>query len=231
MKTSLPQLLLVEDDPVSAAYLRHAATALPAQVDTAASIAEALAHATARPHDLLLVDAHLPDGEGAHLLQALDAVGIATPALAHTATSDEGVRQELLEAGFLDVLVKPLGVAELQLALRRFLPRPSHRINEARLPDWNDAAALAALGETAHVEALRGLFLKELPGQRARVAEASTDFAAIHGELHRLAASCGFVGADRLGGAVRALLDHPHDAATMQAFLSAADALLADPAP
>ena len=33
--TALPRLLLVEDDPVSAAFLREAAAALPALVDVA----------------------------------------------------------------------------------------------------------------------------------------------------------------------------------------------------
>ena len=38
---ALPRLLLVEDDPVSAVFLRDAATALPAAVDVAGNIADA----------------------------------------------------------------------------------------------------------------------------------------------------------------------------------------------
>ena len=94
-------------------------------------------------------------------------------------------------------------------------------------PHWNDAGALAALGDAAHVSALRSLFLKELPAQRERVAMAANDASAMRMELHRLAASCGFVGADRLGDAVRSLHADPRNADAMQAFLAAADALIA----
>ena len=41
MKSPLPRLLLVEDDPVSLAFLHAAATALPAQAWSATSMADA----------------------------------------------------------------------------------------------------------------------------------------------------------------------------------------------
>jgi hypothetical protein len=52
------------------------------------------------------------------------------------------------------------------------------------------------------------------------------DAATMQADLHRLAASCGFVGADRLRDAVRRLMDDPTDPAAMQAFTAAADALI-----
>ena len=71
-----PCLLLVEDDPVSAAFLRDAAAALPARVVDAGTLAEAMAEAAATRFDLWLVDANLPDGRGESLLQALRARGV-----------------------------------------------------------------------------------------------------------------------------------------------------------
>ncbi|GHC06224.1 response regulator [Thermomonas carbonis] len=223
---ALPRLLLVEDDPVSAAFLRDAASALPAEVQVAGSLAEAGRAIAQTYFDLWLVDANLPDGRGEILLDA-GACGANTPALAHTATNDAAARERLLAAGFIEVLCKPLGVAALHAALRRHLPLPSHRVNDAALPDWNDAGALAALGEVSHVEALRQLFLRELPARRARIVAAAGDVAAMHAELHRLSASCGFVGADRLRDAVRLLMASPSDPAAMHAFVVAADALIA----
>ena len=108
---ALPRLLLVEDDPVSAVFLRDAATALPAEVDVAGSIADALVLAGSRRYDLYLIDANLPDGRGESLLQQLRERGIATPALAHTAARDTSIRERPLAAGFIDVLCKPLTVA------------------------------------------------------------------------------------------------------------------------
>ena len=224
--SALPRLLLVEDDPISAAFLRDAASALPADVHVACNLAEARRAIEAIDFDLWLLDANLPDGRGETLLDHARA-GIRTPALAHTAADDVAARDRLLAAGFVEVLRKPLGVATLHAALRRHLPMPSHRVADTDLPDWNDAGALAALGDVAHVDALRELFRRELPGQRARIAAAGSDVAAMQAELHRLAASCGFVGADRLRDAVRHLMASPSDPAAMQAFADAADAALA----
>ena len=224
--SALPRLLLVEDDPISAAFLRDAASALPADVHVACNLSEARRAIEAIDFDLWLLDANLPDGRGETLLDHARA-GIRTPALAHTAADDVAARDRLLAAGFVEVLRKPLGVATLHAALRRHLPMPSHRVADTDLPDWNDAGALAALGDVAHVDALRELFRRELPGQRARIAAAGSDVAAMQAELHRLAASCGFVGADRLRDAVRHLMASPSDPAAMQAFVAAADALIA----
>lgn len=224
-----PRLLLVEDDPVSAEFLRAAATALPAEVDVAPSMAEALACASTQQHDLYLFDANLPDGRGETLLRQLRELGLATPALAHTAAREYPLRERLLAAGFVDVLCKPLTVAELHDALRSHLGSPPPGCGTP--PRWDDDAALAALGgQQAHVDALRDLFLRELPGQRQRIEGAGVqgDEAAIRAELHRLVASCSFVGAARLATAVRELQAAPLDAPALQRFCFALDDLLGD---
>lgn len=221
-----PRVLLVEDDPVSAAFLRDAASALPAEVHVAGSIAEARRAIDAGQFDLWLVDAHLPDGPGEALLGA-DHCDPGTPALAHTAATEPAVRERLLSAGFRDVLCKPLGIGELHAALRHHLGTTS-RIEEPRQA-WDDAAALRAMGgERGHVEALRELFLQELPDQHLRVRDAAMagDEAAIRAELHRLTASCSFVGAAGLAAAVRELQSGPLQPQALQRFDAAVDALL-----
>lgn len=224
MNPPLPRVLLVEDDPVSAAFLREACAALPAGVAVAGTVAESRLALAGAPIDLLLVDAHLPDGPGEAVLMAMRERGLAVPAVAHTAAGDATTRDRLLAAGFAEVLVKPLTVATLHAALGRHLAPPG----ASSPPAWDDAAAAAALGDGAHVEALRGLFRQELPQQRERVerAAAAGDPAAVRAELHRLAASCGFVGAARLALAVRALQAAPLDAAARRAFAGAVDDLL-----
>ncbi len=228
---SMPLILVVEDDLVSAAYLSDATASLPAQVDVAGSVAEAVAlaasHAHPNAHALLLIDAHLPDGSGQALLQALRDRGITAPALAHTAAGEIALRDELLATGFVEVLRKPIGVTDLKLALQRHLPRAIPASAQmADLPRWDDAASLAALGgQRANVDALRGLFREELPGQRHRITKASSEGneIGVRDELHRLVASCGFVGAARLGHAVRQLHAMPLDAkalATLQSEIS-----------
>jgi DNA-binding response OmpR family regulator len=229
-----PRILLVEDDPVSRSFLRSAAEALPAQVDAVDSCMAAIDAARQQPHDLWLVDANLPDGSGIELLARLRAMSTTTPALAHTASEHAADHAALRTAGFLDVLVKPIGVRELQATLCRALGF-DHAVAGgdppcARLPDWDDDAALAALkGEQTHVATLRRLFLDELPQQRDAVdgALGEQDASRARRTLHMLRASCGFVGATRLAEAVRELESDPHSALARGRFRAAVDDLLA----
>ena len=220
-----PRLLLVEDDPVSQAFLRAALEGLPATVEVAASLAEALA--AAQGHDLWLIDANLPDGNGSTLLARLRAGSPTTTALAHTADDSPALARQLHEAGFDGVLVKPIAAAELQAKVRAALGLPSpvatglSRDETAVMPLWNDDAALAALNGNRDAAAqLRKLFLAELPGQCERIATAlrSGDVETARGELHRLKASCGFVGAVRLQTEASALNQSPDNAELLAAF-------------
>lgn len=222
--TALPRILLVEDDPTSRAFLAAAAAATPARVDEADGVASALALAAATRHDLWLVDANLPDGSGAGLLQRLRAAHAGAVAIAHTASTEPAAAEALRAAGFDEVLVKPLPAAAVQAAIRSRLGSTQAAAPAAR-PVWDDEAAAAALnGNMTHVQTLRGLFADDLPNSRARVqaAAAHGDVAALLAELHKLRASCGFVGAGRLADAVVALQAGPDDPARMAAFDAAA---------
>ncbi len=223
----LPRLLLAEDDPVSAAFFTTTLEALPAHIDHAVGIADALHLADANPHALWLIDANLADGSGMELLARLRARFPDTPALAHTAADGDALRERrLLDAGFAVVLHKPITPSRLLAAVRACLPAAL----AATADDWDDDAALKALnGQSAHVKALRELFLSELPGTRERVvlgAQAG-DVDALRAELHRLQASCGFVGAARLADAVVTLRNAPDSSTALAELVDAADALLA----
>ncbi|HBN53507.1 MAG TPA: hypothetical protein DD456_05580, partial [Stenotrophomonas sp.] len=113
-----PRLLLVEDDATSQGFFRTALEALPATVDVAASVAQALQMGGATRHDLWLIDANLPDGTGQELLQRLRALHAGVPALAHTADNGAGTRQSLRDAGFERFLAKPMTRADLLDAVR-----------------------------------------------------------------------------------------------------------------
>lgn len=229
----MPRVLLVEDDPASRLFLAGALEAMPATVVVAGTVADALRLAADSPaFDLWLVDANLPDGSGAGLLRGLRALDQATPALAHTASRERDALDALLAAGFAEVLVKPLTAATLQAGVGRVLgiAGPA-RIAEppmrcGKLPVWDDGAAATALGgDPAHVAALRALFLAELPAQRDAVLAALDrgDTGAAAAELHRLQASCGFVGAARLAAAVDALRARMDSGEARAGFAHAAD--------
>lgn len=231
MKTPqvLPRILLVEDEPTSRAFLAAAARAIPAEVDEAADLAAALALAHTTRYDLWLLDANLPDGSGSELLARLQREHPAVPGIAHTAASDAGVLQALSAAGFTDVLLKPLPAATVQAAVRRVLGLSADGASIAGAagdrPLWDDDAAANALnGHRSHIETLRSLFLAELPQARQRITAAASqgDVDAMSAELHKLRASCGFVGAVRLGMLVQALQQAPRDAGVLALFDAAA---------
>jgi DNA-binding response OmpR family regulator len=215
-------LLLLEDDPVSAAFLHQVLASLPARVTHAASLASARALAC-RSQQLWLFDARLPDGHSRDLLAELRARGLDTPALALTADDSPAVLQALRAAGFLDALAKPLSASALLASVRGHLP-PTHGA-----PAWDDAAALAALGgQPASVAALRALFLQELPNQVHAVSAclAQGHRADAQSQLHRLKASCALVGALPLLDAVRRLSLAPDDGEARRHFEQRAADLL-----
>lgn len=177
-----PRFLLVEDDIISRGFFKAALETLPADVDTADSLASALASAEPGAHDLWLIDVNLPDGNGAQLLRELRRSHPDTPALAHTADGDTSIHARLREAGFSDTLVKPLGRDQLLKAVRRALVNSPAGIAVAPAPaaielngqDWDETAALAALnGQRNHLIALRELFLAELRNCRASAMRSS----------------------------------------------------------
>lgn len=228
-----PRLLLVEDDATSQGFFRAALEALPATVDVAGSVAQALQLGGATRHDLWLIDVNLPDGSGQELLLRLRALHPGVSALAHTADNRADIRQSLREAGFERLLVKPMTRANLLDAVRGCLGHtgaseaPANE--EPATPDWDENAALSALnGQQAHVVALRELFLSELPVARDAVSVAlrQHDDGALRSQLHRLQASCGFVGASRLGRAVRQLHQAPESDLARRQFDAAVSALL-----
>lgn len=218
MNAMNPRLLLLEDDPVSAAFLRQALAALPAEVLHAGTLAAARRLASADQW-LWLFDARLPDGNGGELLQELRGVGFSVPALALTAEDHPDALDRLGQSGFVRVLAKPVSAGALQAAVREWLPAPC--------PAWDDAMALCALGGSRQaVDALRALFLAELPDQAREISEALArgDEARAQAQLHRLKASCGFVGAATLLRTVQALSHRPADAAARAAFRAQAGA-------
>lgn len=229
-------ILLVEDDPTTRAYLTALLETVPARVEAADSVAAALHLAERKAHDLWLVDAHLPDGSGIELLAALRTRGLRTLALAHTAARDRSELDPLIRAGYAEVLLKPveagawLGTIRRALGLRADVAAAAATVPPSgKLPIWDDDAAMRALGgSSTHVAALRELFLVELPVQRDAIR--GGDAAARHAQLHRLRASCTLVGAARLDAAVQALQATPDGAAELQRFTAAAQDTLDQPA-
>lgn len=193
------RVLLAEDDLVSRIFLCEAIRASGGDPVACADGEDALAYARAGHWQLLIFDHHLPGLDGDAVLAALrrdQAAGTHTPAIATTAEPD-AARAQLLQAGFAEVLPKPLALATLQAALCRHGCRPN---------PLDDDDALRACGSTAVVERLRRLFAEqELPRVQHEFDQHGEDHRALRQTLHRLRASCGFCGATALAAAAATL--------------------------
>ena len=217
-------VLLAEDDAISALYLTDALTALGCRVQHHANGAAALAAAHAQRFDLLLLDQQLPECSGMQILAALQADHAAashgSPMIATCAGLDPAQHARLLAAGFDDALAKPLGLDRLRATLAAVHNSEGVRLDEAQ--------GLAASGCAATLTALRGLLLAEL-------ADCAMQFdtqlehhpQALRARLHRLRASCGFCGATQLQQAAAALHDALGAAHVDDALVSHFRALLA----
>ncbi|MBN8726097.1 MAG: response regulator [Xanthomonadales bacterium] len=204
------RVLVADDNPLSLEFLAAALLGCGLECETAADGEAAVAQASASRFDLLLFDARMPRRTGAEALAAIRqgrGPSAGAPALATTADAPPQTRAALLAAGFIDVLPKPIAVAELHAAVLAHLPSRGGTA-AAGIDALDDHGALAAAGGDASiVAALRGLFAAELdalPGEIRQIG-ARRDAAALHERLHRLAASAGFCGAPSLKAATTTL--------------------------
>ncbi len=205
---AVPNILVADDNPVTLRFFSEALAQLGLGCELANDGIEAVQRCARASFDLVLLDARMPGLDGIQALVRIraesgpsrNAVAVAT-----TADTSEPARRDLIAAGFVDVIVKPVSIGSLRGALAQHLPALAEetagdreRFDPARL---DDEYALAAVGGDASIlAALRGLLVAELDALPAEVAAliAHDDAAAMRDRLHRLDASAGFCGAPGL---------------------------------
>ncbi|NMN01135.1 two-component response regulator [Bifidobacterium sp. DSM 109958] len=131
----LPRVLLVEDDPNLGAMLAEMLGA-DYRVDWAASLADARKRWHEGPHDAMIVDRRLPDGDGLDLIRTLRGAGVTTPALVLTALGEVDDIVAGLDGGANDYLTKPFHFAELSARLRSLLRGFHAQTSSVAIGDW-----------------------------------------------------------------------------------------------
>src|SRR5262245_37581429 len=124
------KLLLVEDDPKTAAALRKGLAENGFVVDAATTGDDGLHLARTGVYDLVVLDVLLPGRDGWAVLRDLRAAGCQMPVLFLTARDAVADRVKGLELGADDYLVKPFAFSELLARVRTVLRR-----GPARAPD------------------------------------------------------------------------------------------------
>jgi len=151
---TVPNVLLVEDEPQIRRFVRLALEEEGCAVVEAGSIAEGLAAAGWAAPDLLVLDLGLPDGNGIDLIRELRNWS-ALPILILSARAAEHDKIDALDAGADDYLTKPFGVGELRARLRALLRRRPAAASAPLIEFGNVLVDLAQRQVTRGGEAVR----------------------------------------------------------------------------
>ena len=119
------RILLVEDDPQTAAYIAKGLGEDGHTVDRADNGKDGLFLATTETYDALILDRMLPPPDGMVVLRTLRGAGNHVPVLMLTTLGDVEHRVEGLRAGADDYLVKPFAYTELSARLDSIARRGS----------------------------------------------------------------------------------------------------------
>ena len=124
------RLLIVEDEPKTAAYLKKGLGENGFVTDLAPDGDQAIAFADASKYDLIVLDIMLPRRDGWSVLAHLRAAGNQTPVVCLTARDAVDDRVKGLRAGADDYLTKPFAFSELLARIHTVLRRAPQRASD-----------------------------------------------------------------------------------------------------
>lgn len=125
------RILVVEDEPKTAAYLQKGLTENGFVVDATSRGDDGLHLSVTQDYDLIILDVMLPERDGWTVLETIRQSGKQTPVLFLTARDAVSERVKGLELGADDYMVKPFAFSELLARIRTVLRRGSQRQPEA----------------------------------------------------------------------------------------------------
>ena len=121
------KILVIEDEPKAAAYLKKGLNESGFVVDVAVDGEQGLQLGSSNGYDLIILDVMLPRRDGWSVLAELRKSAVATPVLFLTAKDAVLDRVKGLELGADDYLVKPFAFSELIARIRSILRRGQSR--------------------------------------------------------------------------------------------------------
>lgn len=114
------RVLVVDDHADTALVLARLLRSIGHRATIAGSVAEALALACKERYDLIISDLGLPDGTGNELMERIRA-GYGIPGIAVSGYGMERDLRRSREAGFMEHLVKPISLDQLEEAMTRVM--------------------------------------------------------------------------------------------------------------
>jgi two-component system, OmpR family, response regulator len=127
------RILVVEDDPETAAYVSHGLAEEGHVAEIVADGRDGLSRSMDEAYDILVIDRMLPGLDGLSLVRALRAVGSKVPVIFLTSLGGVDDRVDGLNAGGDDYLIKPFAFSELMARVNALARRPHLRDAETIL--------------------------------------------------------------------------------------------------
>ncbi|KQY88965.1 MULTISPECIES: sigma-54 dependent transcriptional regulator [Roseateles] len=159
------RLLVVDDEPDLRTLYELTLLREGYEIDSAGSVAEALAHLQATTYSAVITDMKLPDGSGLSVLRWLEQAARPEKAIVITAFGSAENAVEALKAGAFDYLTKPVDLRQFRLVVGSALGRqPPAKAPEPAAPPVSSsigtATALRLVGESPAIRAVRALIEK-----------------------------------------------------------------------
>jgi PAS domain S-box-containing protein len=131
------RILVVEDNPVNQRVAQALFQKLGVRVDLAANGREALEMVRGSSYDAIFMDCQMPEMNGYEATAAIRQLQTPmreAPIIAMTADAIEGSQDRCFAAGMNDFVAKPVRCADLQAALKTWLPASSTILHKAPEP-------------------------------------------------------------------------------------------------
>ncbi|MFM7442997.1 MAG: response regulator transcription factor [Tabrizicola sp.] len=149
--TQMDRILIIEDDPETAAAIRAEAEALGCQTDHRDTLPSGIEAATTNPYNVIVLDRMLPGGDGVDAMARIRAGGSTALILILSALGRAANRVEGLEKGADDYLPKPFEPEELRARLRALLRRGTIQVLDNDLLAFGDVE-IRLKARTVHVK-------------------------------------------------------------------------------
>lgn len=161
-KHGASMVIIVDDELPVRAALRDTLVAQGLSVlDFATAEAFLLAYSPTGD-ECLLLDAYLPGISGIELIRKLRGLGHGLPTIMITGSSDVGMAVDVMKAGAMDFIEKPVGSDELVAAVRRALDTSREA---SRAASWHDEAVEQLAGLTKRQRQIMDLVLAGHPSK------------------------------------------------------------------
>jgi DNA-binding response OmpR family regulator/PHD/YefM family antitoxin component YafN of YafNO toxin-antitoxin module len=105
MASKLKKILIIEDSKTINNIISKTLSNLDFETSQAFTLAQAKEFLTSNKYDLIILDLHLPDGEGSNLISSIKSL-TKTKVIVLTSTHNNDLREELFEFGILDYIIK-----------------------------------------------------------------------------------------------------------------------------